>query len=87
MSEAQVEALVQQIIVVMTPNFRSAVRSALEKQAQQAIAVSASQSTQTDQASLVKQIIQILRPQVLTAFSDAVAAWEAEQRQREAALR
>jgi len=86
-SESESESLVQQIIVTLTPTIRSAVRRALDTQVQQQVSVLASKTTQVDQTSLVKQILSILRPQVMTAVSDAVAAQEAAEARRQAALR
>ena len=89
------EGLVQQIVVSVTPTIRSAVRTALESQASARISVLASRTTQIDQASLVKQIMSVLRPQVISAVNDAISAQEAEEarrlaileQQRQAALR
>jgi len=86
-SESQVESLVQQIIVSLTPNIRSAVRGALETQAQAHVNLLASETTQFDQAALVRQIIKLLRPKVMNAFSEAIAAWEAAEQQKQVALR
>merc|ERR1712227_980626 len=85
-SESESESLVQQIIVTLTPTIRSAVRRALDTQVQQQVSVLASKTTQVDQTSLMKQILSILRPQVMTAVSDAVAAQEAAEAERQAAL-
>merc|ERR1712227_974030 len=94
-TQTQVEGLVQQIVVSVTPTIRSAVRTALESQASARISVLASRTTQIDQASLVKQIMSVLRPQVISAVNDAISAQEAEEarrlaileQQRQAALR
>merc|ERR1711973_345256 len=63
-------------------------------QAEQKISALAAQTTQIDQASLVRQILNILRPQVISAVNDAISAQEAAERQaalreqqRQAALR
>merc|ERR1711973_547742 len=64
----------------------SAVQSALKIQAEQKISALAAQTTQIDQASLVRQILNILRPQVISAVNDAISAQEAAERQ-DAALR
>merc|ERR1711973_178200 len=55
-------------------------------QAEQKISALAAQTTQIDQASLVRQILNILRPQVISAVNDAISAQEAAERQA-AALR
>merc|ERR1711862_626659 len=94
-TQTQVEGLGQQIVVSVTPTIRSAVRTALESQASARISVLASRTTQIDQASLVKQIMSVLRPQVISAVNDAISAQEAEEarrlaileQQRQAALR
>jgi len=45
----------------------------------------ASQTTQINEASLVKQIMSILRPQVISAVNDAISAQEAAEARRQAA--
>merc|ERR1712198_663256 len=85
-SQSQTESLVNQIVVTLTPTIRSAVHSALKTQAEQKISALAAQTTQIDQASLVRQILNILRPQVISAVNDVISAQEAAERQA-AALR
>merc|ERR1712227_166504 len=76
----------------MGPTIRSAVRRALESQASARISVLSKQTTQIDEASLVKRIMSILRPKVISAVNDAISAQEAAEarrleQQRQAALR
>merc|ERR1711936_559627 len=79
----------------VTPTIRSAVRRALESQASARISVLSSQVTQIDEANLVRKIMSILRPEVVSAINDAISAKEAAEarararaeQQRQAALR
>ena len=83
---SQVEGLVQQIVVSVTPTIRSAVRRALESQAKTRISVLSSQITQIDEASVVQKIMSILRPKVVSAVNDAISAQEAAEARRLAAI-
>ena len=83
---SQVEGLVQQIVVSVTPTIRSAVRRALESQAKTRISVLSSQITQIDEANVVQKIMSILRPKVVSAVNDAISAQEAAEARRLAAI-
>merc|ERR1712223_1233294 len=66
---------------------RSAVHSALESQAQARVSAMGAQIPRVDQRALVTKILDILKPQVTSAVNSAIAAQEAAERQRQAAVR